>query len=85
MIEGNGIRSTERMTGIHRDTIMRLVTRTGKQCVRFLDYRIRGIRFEQVQADEIWSYSKPGLSETPVKPNTAINTSLSQWTSIVNL
>src|ERR1700733_11485199 len=28
MIEGNSIRSTERMTGVHRDTIMRLVART---------------------------------------------------------
>jgi hypothetical protein len=26
MIEGNSIRSVERMTGVHRDTIMRLVT-----------------------------------------------------------
>lgn len=25
MIEGNSIRSTERMTGAHRDTIMRLI------------------------------------------------------------
>src|SRR5580698_7135835 len=32
MIEGNSIRSTERMTGVHRDTIMRLTARTGEQC-----------------------------------------------------
>jgi IS1 family transposase len=56
MIEGNSIRSTERMTGIHRDTIMRLATRTGEQCRDFLDFRVRGIRAERVQADEIWTY-----------------------------
>jgi len=56
MIEGNSIRSVERMTGVHRDTIMRLVARTGEQCVHFLDSRIRGIRSERVQADEIWTY-----------------------------
>jgi IS1 family transposase len=56
MIEGNSIRSTERMTGVHRDTIMRLTTRTGEQCVHFLDSRLRGIRAEKVQADEIWTY-----------------------------
>jgi IS1 family transposase len=56
MIEGNSIRSTERMTGVHRDTIMRLVTRTGEQCGMFLDNRIRNIRSERVQADEIWTF-----------------------------
>lgn len=56
MIEGNSIRSTERMTGVHRDTIMRLVTRTGQQSRSFLDSRLRGLRPERVQADEIWTY-----------------------------
>jgi IS1 family transposase len=56
MIEGNSIRGTERMTGVHRDTIMRLVTRTGEECARFLDTTVRGIRAEKVQADEIWTY-----------------------------
>lgn len=27
LVEGNSIRSTERMTGVHRDTIMRLIVR----------------------------------------------------------
>jgi transposase-like protein len=44
------------MTSIHRDTIMRLVTRTGEECARFLDTTVRGIRAEKVQADEIWTY-----------------------------
>jgi hypothetical protein len=30
LIEGNSIRSTERMTSIHRDTIMRLLVRVAK-------------------------------------------------------
>lgn len=29
LIEGNSIRSTERMTGVHRDTIMRLLSQVG--------------------------------------------------------
>jgi uncharacterized protein YerC len=29
LVEGNSIRSTERMTGIHRDTIMRLPVEVG--------------------------------------------------------
>ncbi|MGH7773274.1 MAG: helix-turn-helix domain-containing protein, partial [Candidatus Binatia bacterium] len=29
LVEGNSIRSIERMTGVHRDTIMRLLTSVG--------------------------------------------------------
>ena len=29
LVEGNSFRSIERMTGIHRDTIMRLVVKVG--------------------------------------------------------
>src|SRR5882672_2705358 len=32
LVEGNSIRSIERMTGVHRDTIMRLLVRTGRHC-----------------------------------------------------
>jgi len=40
MVEGNSIRSTERMTGVHRETIMRLVVRTGEHCARLLNERM---------------------------------------------
>jgi IS1 family transposase len=56
MVEGNSIRSVERMTGIHRDTIMRLVVRTGENCTRIMDERMRGIRSQCVQVDEIWTF-----------------------------
>jgi IS1 family transposase len=56
MIEGNSIRSTERMTGAHRDTIMRLVVRVGENCERLLDERMRKLSCRQIQADEIWTY-----------------------------
>ncbi len=56
LIEGNSIRSTERMTGIHRDTIMRLLVRVGEECTRFLDSRVKQIQSEAVQVDEIWTY-----------------------------
>jgi IS1 family transposase len=56
LIEGNSIRSTERMTGIHRDTIMRLLVRVGEGCARFLDRRIKQIQSKAVQVDEIWTY-----------------------------
>jgi len=56
LVEGNSIRSTERMTGIHRDTIMRLMVEVGEGCQRIMDEKMRGLPCKRVQADEIWSY-----------------------------
>lgn len=36
LVEGSSIRSVERMTGIHRDTIMRLGIRVDKGCAQIL-------------------------------------------------
>jgi hypothetical protein len=36
LVEGASIRSVERMTGIHRDTIMRLGYRVGQGCANLM-------------------------------------------------
>lgn len=56
LIEGNSIRSTERMTGIHRDRLMRLLVRVGNGCARFLDTKVKSVPAQKVQVDEIWTY-----------------------------
>lgn len=56
LIEGNSIRSTERMTGIHRDTLMRLLVRVGDGCARFLGTNVKNVAAHKVQVDEIWTY-----------------------------
>jgi len=55
-VEGNSIRSMERMMGVHRDTIMRLIVKTGQGCAQLLDERIKNILAQRIQADEIWTY-----------------------------
>jgi IS1 family transposase len=54
--EGNSIRSTERLTGIHRDTIMRCATRFGNACRDFLDESLSNLSLRHVQCDEIWTF-----------------------------
>jgi IS1 family transposase len=56
LAEGSSIRSIERMTGIHRDTIMRLGVRTGKACAKILDQKMQNLKCEQIQVDEIWGF-----------------------------
>lgn len=56
LLEGNSIRSTERMTGVHRDTICRLLVDVGDRCNDLLDGSMRNLRCGYVQCDEIWTY-----------------------------
>jgi IS1 family transposase len=56
LVEGNSIRSTERMTDTHRDTVMRLLVEVGEGCKALLDAEMRGLTCRRVQVDEIWCY-----------------------------
>lgn len=56
LIEGNSIRSTERMTGIHRDTIMRLMVSIGEKCADLMNAQMHNLQCKQIQVDEIWTY-----------------------------
>ena len=56
LAEGSSIRSIERMTGIHRDTIMRLGVRIGQGCARVLDQKMRRLDSKSIQIDEIWGF-----------------------------
>lgn len=56
LVEGTSIRSVERMTGIHRDTIMRLGLRVGQGCANLMDSYMQNLKCQKVQVDEIWCY-----------------------------
>ena len=56
LAEGVSIRSIERITNIHRDTIMRLGVRIGQGCMKVLDGKMQGLSCQQLQLDEIWGF-----------------------------
>jgi len=56
LIEGTSIRSTERITKLHRDTIIRLLVVAGERCIALMDTRMRNLQCKRIQADEIWSF-----------------------------
>jgi len=56
LCEGSSIRSVERMTGIHRDTVMRLGVRIGEGCRRIMDEKMRNLSCRLIQVDEIWGF-----------------------------
>jgi hypothetical protein len=56
LAEGSSIRSIERMTGVHRDTIMRLGVKVGQGCAKIQDAIMRDLPYTHLQMDEIWGY-----------------------------
>lgn len=66
LLEGSSVRSIERMTGVHRDTILRLMNRVGEGCQRLMDTRMKGLPCKFVQVDEIWTYV--GKKQKRVRP-----------------
>jgi hypothetical protein len=56
LVEGSSIRSTERITGVHRDTICRLLVRVGEHSQTILDQTMRNLTLPHVQVDELWTY-----------------------------
>jgi hypothetical protein len=56
LAEGGSIRSIERMTGIHRDTVMRLGVRVGSACKQILDEKMRGLNCSRIEVDELWGF-----------------------------
>jgi transposase-like protein len=56
LTEGSSIRSIERMTGVHRDTIMRLGVKVGQGCTALLDETMRNLPCTRLEMDEIWGF-----------------------------
>ena len=55
LVEGSSIRSIERMTGVHRDTIMRLMVEVGNTCEKIMDTTMRNLTCKDIEVDEVWS------------------------------
>jgi IS1 family transposase len=56
LLEGMSIRSTERVTGVHRDTILKLLVQAGDRCQTLMVQRVVNLNVQDVQADEIWGF-----------------------------
>jgi len=67
LAEGSGLRQIERMTGVHRDTIMRLGVRVGKGCADLLDHKMRNLGCQHLQFDEVWGFI--GKKQKHVQPD----------------
>jgi len=56
LVEGNSIRSTVRMTGVAKNTVVKLLVALGTACERYQRETLVGLRSRRIQCDEIWSF-----------------------------
>jgi transposase-like protein/IS1 family transposase len=56
LLEGNSIRSTQRITGLDQNTVMTLLVKAGERAQRLMDDRMRNLSPQYLECDEIWSY-----------------------------
>lgn len=58
LVEKNGIRSIERVTGHHRDTIGRLLEDLAAHAAAVNDYLLREVKLDEFEVDEMWATVK---------------------------
>jgi IS1 family transposase len=56
LVEGNSIRSTVRMTGVAKNTVVKLLVEIGAACSSYQDKAFRNLRSKRIQCDEIWAF-----------------------------
>jgi hypothetical protein len=85
LVEGCSIRSTSRMTGVAKSTILRLLEEVGTACAEYQDRTINGVTAKRVQVDEIWSFV--GAKAKNVKPEHLENGGYAgdAWTFVLSM
>ncbi len=56
LVEGNSIRATVRMTGVAKNTIVKLLADLGRACSDYQDKALRNLPCKRIECDEIWSF-----------------------------
>jgi hypothetical protein len=80
LVEGNSLRTTVRMTGVHRTTIQKLLVELGAACSAYQDKTFRKLNCKRIQCDEIWSFV---YAETGLPDKAHISTSHTKWQNLI--
>jgi IS1 family transposase len=56
LVEGNSIRAIERMSGVAKHTILKLLKDVGIACADYQDRTLRNLKCKRIQCDEIWQF-----------------------------
>lgn len=57
LLEGCSVRSTVRLTGAAKKTVLRLIVEVGDVCAAYHDAMVRELSCKRVQMDEVWTFN----------------------------
>ncbi len=80
LVEGCSIRSTERMTGVNRETVGTLLARVGNGCADLLSRTMVKLPCNRLEIDEMWAFV--GKKQRHVKPEDDATRVGDTWTFI---
>jgi len=66
LVEGNSVRSTCRMTGVAKGTVLKLLADLGTACREYQDATLRTLPCKRLQCDEVWSFC--GAKDKNIRP-----------------
>lgn len=67
LVEGNSIRATVRMTGVAKNTIVKLLEDIGTACLNYQDKAFNNLTCQRIQCDEIWSFVGAKAKNVPAE------------------
>jgi IS1 family transposase len=67
LVEGCSINSTSRMTGVAKNTILKLLRDVGMACADFQDRVLRDLPCKRIQCDEIWQFCYAKENNVPAE------------------
>jgi hypothetical protein len=56
LVEGGSIRAVARMTGVDKDTVLRLLVEIGEFCSIYQYHALRNLPCKRIECDEIWAF-----------------------------
>ena len=56
LVEGNSIRSTQRITDLDQNTVMKILALVGAKCEKLMGRLIVNVPARDVECDEIWAF-----------------------------
>ena len=56
LVEGGSIRSTVRLTGVAKDTVLKLLKQVGQVCLEYQNNVLRNLPCKRLELHEIWCF-----------------------------
>ncbi len=56
LCEGMGINAATRITGVSKNTVLKLLADAGEACAKYQDEAMRDLTCKRIECDEIWSF-----------------------------